>query len=437
MEHDQQNRPSLTEDYATQPVPLHATYNGWRIGFVLGGIGVALPGLLSGAEIGRALGYVGSMQAFFVASVLVSVLAIMTGLVGMQSRLSTYMILKFSFGPTGAKLVNASFAFAQFGWFGVNAWYFGEAAAATGSQVLGIDLPISFYIVLGSILMTLATIFGFKALDKIAIFVFPVMITTLALMVARTFELAPLSDLIAARAEGGMSFSQAVTALAGGIIVGVLLVPDLTRYARTRLDVGIAIFIALVVIEPLVRLAASGAAISLQNNEPLAILLALRFGAYAFVFLIFTAVTTNAINLYGSGLAMASIFARTKEWKFIIVAGIVGMFIALSGVQNHFIDFLIWQSILFSSVLGVYVVDFYLVRKGKYSLDQLDDMSPWSWRAFLAWGLGAAIAAVTSKTTLVLTGMPNLDGVLVAGICYALVMGSFGRARGGNHADRH
>jgi len=39
------NTPNLLEDYATRPVPEDKTYSGVRVGFVLGGIGIALPAL--------------------------------------------------------------------------------------------------------------------------------------------------------------------------------------------------------------------------------------------------------------------------------------------------------------------------------------------------------------------------------------------------------
>ena len=415
------NPPDLLEDYATRPVPEDKTYSGIRVGFVLGGIGIALPALLSGAEVGRALGYGQSTLAFIVAGALVTVLATISGIVGMRSRLSTYMILRFSFGLLGAKFVSLTFAIAQFGWFGVNAYFFGTAAQGVGSEALGINLDLSVYIAIGGILMTLATVFGFKALDKLALFVFPVMLVTLMVMIARTFELAPLSELLAIEGTGERTFAQAVTALSGGIIVGVLLIPDLTRYARGTVDVVIAVLIALAMIEPVVHLAASGSAIILGEVDPLPIMLALGFGGFALAFLLLTAVTTNAVNLYGSGLSLASIFPGTPEWRFIVLTGVAGTALALWDIKDVFIDFLIWQSVLFSSVLGIYVVDFFFIKNRDYDLARLQGTAPVSWAAMASWAVGALAAALTFQDIVTLTTMPNLDGVLVAGVIYFLL----------------
>ncbi|MEO0422521.1 MAG: cytosine permease [Pseudomonadota bacterium] len=417
---------NLVEDYATEPVPQAETYGGVRIGFILGGIGVALPALLSGAEVGVALGFEASLLAFLAAAVLVSTLAIVTGWVGMRSRLSTYMILRFSFGTQGARWVNLTFAIAQFGWFGVNAYFFGAAGEQIGEQVLGATLPSAAYVIGGGVLMTGATIFGFKALDKLALIAFPLMLTMLVMMVARTFEATSWETLTTLAPTAQMSFGQAVTTLSGGIIVGVLLVPDLTRYARGPRDVVVAVIIALTLIETLVHAVAAGPALHLGEIEPLAIMLALGFGAFALVFLVVASLTTNAVNLYGAGLSLASIFPRTSEWVFVVVAGVIGTAIALTDVSDVFIDFLVWQSVIFSSVLGVYVVDFFILRGGDYRLEQLDGAhSSVNPSAFIAWALGAVAAALAYFDKTHVTGIANLDGVLVA----ALVYGGLGLIR--------
>lgn len=412
---------SLTEDYATTPVPQDKTYSGWRVGFVIGGIGIALPALYSGAEVGQALGFRQSALAFLVAGILVTVLATISGWVGMRSRLSTYMILRFSFGLQGAKLVSFTFALAQFGWFGVNAYFFGTSAEAIGTQALNLSLPLQAYVILGGILMTIATIFGYKALDKIALFVFPMMLATLVFMIARTFGLTDLATLTDIAPTNTMTFPQAVTLLSGGIIVGVLLIPDLTRYARGPIDVIIAVLIALALIEPVVHLAASGAAIYLKELEPLPIMLALGFGGFAMAFLILTSVTTNAINLYGSGLSLASIFPSTPEWKFVLLAGIFGTILGTLEVSELFLTFLYWQSVLFSAVLGIYVVDFFFVRNSNYQLEDIAGDPPISIPALVAWALGAGVAALSYVNTITLTTIPNLDGVVIAGLVYFIL----------------
>ena len=70
----------LVEDYANEPVPDHKTVGGVRIGLVLAGIGIALPSLFSGVQIGNALGLSQSITAFIAAGIFVSLLGLVSGL---------------------------------------------------------------------------------------------------------------------------------------------------------------------------------------------------------------------------------------------------------------------------------------------------------------------------------------------------------------------
>ena len=411
----------LVEDYATEPVPQDKTYGGLRIGFVVGGIGIALPALLSGAQIGTALGLERSLNAFIIAGLLVTFMAAITGWVGMRSRLSTYMIIQFSFGRAGAKAVNLAFAATQIGWFAVNAYLFGDAAEAVGENALDLGFSSPVYILFGGTLMTAATIFGFKALDKMALFAVPVLFVVLALMIAITFGQTSFHELAAIAPASDMTTTTAITALAGGIIVGVVLLPDLTRYARGPRDVMIAVFIALGVVEPLIHIAGATPGLLFGETDPLALMQALGFGGAALLVLIFTSFTTNAVNLYGSGLALSAVYSKVPEWRYVTAVGVIGSGLAIIDVHDYFIAFLYAQSMVFSAVLGIYIVDFFFIRRSRYNLEDLAALPPISAPAFIAWAAGVAIAMLAGRGMITLTTAPNFDGALTGAAVYGVL----------------
>lgn len=411
----------LLEDYATQPVPADKTFSGVRIGLVLGGIGIALPALLIGAQVGSALGAADSLRAVLIAAVIVTSLATITGIIGARTRLSTYMIIQFSFGRIGSKLVNFMFALSQIGWFAVNAFIFGEAAETIGRRSLGLSFAPYFYIVGGGILMTVSTIFGFKALDKLALFAVPLLFATLILMIGETFQLLSLEELLKIPGSGELSLSTAVTALAGGIMVGVVLIPDLTRYARSSWHAVVAVLIGLGSIEPLVYMTGALPALATGEAQVLDLMLALGLGAWALGILVFTSWTTNAVNLYGAGLAMTATLPMAKEWWLIAGAGTLGTLLALLNISEWFIDFLIYQSITFAPVVGIYVSNYYLVHGGSYSLERLDTLPGVGWQAFAAWVLGSAASFTTEQGLWTLTGLPSLDGAFTGAAVYVIL----------------
>jgi len=412
----------LFEDYATEPVPREKTVSGFRIGLVLGGIGIALPALLSGAKIGSALGLEKSIWAFLTTGAFLTVLGLISGLVGSRTRLSTYMIIRFSFGRLGSKLVNLSFALSQLGWFGVNAYLFGAAAQSAGAALLPGLFSADTYIVMGGALMTASTIFGFKALDKLALFAVPLLLLTLVLMVTQTLGLAPFGDLLARPGSGSMSFTKALSVLAGGIMVGVVLLPDLTRYSRSAVDTLIAILIPMAIVEPLVHFSAAVPSVATGLADALPILLAIGFGGWALFIVIFSSWTTNAVNLYGSGLALSAVFPRFGEWKIIALSGLAGTAIALFDIPDLFIGFLYYQALVFTPVVGIYVTDFFIIRHGHYDYRQCDAGPNISWPACAAWIIGSLIAWAGGEEWITITTVPALDAALAAaGLYWALM----------------
>lgn len=407
----------LTEDYATEPVPYGKTVSGLRIGLVLAGIGIALPALLTGSEIGGALGLTQGLIAFFIAGAFVTALGLVTGLVGSGTRLSTYMIIQFSFGRHGSKAVNIAFALSQFGWFGVNVYLFGAAAQSAGEPFFP-GLGANFYIVLGGILMTVSTIFGFKALDKLALFAVPLLMVTLVVMITQTLGTEPLGDILARTGSGDMTLSKAISVLAGGIMVGVVLLPDLTRYSRSSRDTLIAVLISLALVEPLVHTAAAIPSIAFAQTDVLAILLAVGFGGYALFVLIFTSWTTNAVNLYGSGLALTAVFPRFEEWRIIALSGVVGTAIAFFDVPELFIGFLYYQALIFTPVVGIYVTDYFIVRKRRYDLATLEATPAIGWPAVAAWVVGTGLAYLAGEDYVSLTTIPALDAAIASAVVY-------------------
>ncbi len=98
-----------------------------------------------------------------------------TSWVGSITRLSASKLTENAFGFHGAKWINGLIAITLAGWYGVNCKMFGDAANTVLTS-LGVNLPISLYIVIGSVLMLLISLKGFKGIDKLALWLVPLMI---------------------------------------------------------------------------------------------------------------------------------------------------------------------------------------------------------------------------------------------------------------------
>ena len=180
------------EDYSVEAVPQEETVNGFHVALVLIGIAITIPAFLTGSQLGLAMGLSHVAIAIPVGSAILCVIGCLAATIAAQSRLTTYMIIQFSFGTSGAKLVNLVISVTIFGWFTVTASFFGESIQQALKDIWnvsgGLVGDLNFLIVLGSLVVILTTVFGFKAIDKLAQLAVPLLFAALIWLVYLALE---------------------------------------------------------------------------------------------------------------------------------------------------------------------------------------------------------------------------------------------------------
>ena len=412
------NKPDLLEDYATKPVPSHIRVNGYRIALINCGLALSLAGLILGVELGARLGRAQSAVAFIVGGLVLALIAAITGYVGVKVRMSSYMIIRYAFGSSGSNVVNLCMAVSLFGWFGVNASLFAQAAAELWTTLTGTALPEWAFIVAGGALMTAGAALGFQSLKFLSILLVPVQLLVLLWLAQITITGTSFTALLQVESTGGITLGDAVSAVIGSWIVGAVNQPDLTRYGKTFADSTIAAAIPFLFAASFIYVVAAMAGLWTGESDLLPVMIALGMGVAAFVFVLFSSWITNAMNLYGCSLSINAVFRQLREWQIAIASGVVGILLALAGILDHFVDFVFSLGILFTPVAGIYLVDFFCFRRDLYLSGSTDIERAVSVPAFVAWivGIGAAVAASDGWFTI--SGTAAIDSLLVTSLCF-------------------
>lgn len=412
--------PELVEDYSRHPVPVDKSVSGLRIAIILIGVTITVPAFLIGFHVGQQQGVVGTALASVFGGLILFGIAMCTGIIAVRTRLSTYMIMPIAFGHYGAHIVNALIGFTLLGWFGVIGSLFATSLQSSLADVVGLSLPWLSYLLFGSFLMVLTTIFGFKALDRLAQILVPLMAIFMLYILYLVLDSNGMQTLLAA-GDQDSQLGAGTSIIVGGYIIGMTLYPDICRYAESEKGATIGAFLGCVIGYPAVLMIAGLASIAGQESDFIALVMTLGLGIGGISFLVFSTWTTNANTLYSTSLALATMLTRLPKWQLAVFAGVIGTLLAALGIVNHFERFLGLLSSLIPPVAGIYITDYFLVNRQNYHQYNDHSVGAINVRAFIAWIIASCVALLTVMGVFELTTISSLDSILIACVTYLLL----------------
>ena len=405
----------LTDNHSRGPVPAAETVSGIAIAVVIIGVSITLPAFLVGTELIGALGLVEGGLAIILGGFLTACIGYLTMRVGIETRLSTYSVILFCFGRAGSNIVNLILAITLLGWYGVTAALFGRALSLAVDDALGVLVPIPVFTIAGGVLMVATTLYGFRAIYRLSRIAVPLLAALLLYGVWAVLDgasLAELSGVPGRPHEGIASISAGISIVIGSFFVGVTLVPDLARFARGRRDAITGSFLSYGLGFPLVLLLSGLPVLVSGDPDLISSMTSLGLGIPALIVMIFSTWTTNINNLYSASLSIARMMPKVRDWVITLVAGVIGTLLALAGIMDYFVGFLILLGIIVPPIAGVYLADYFVLRPTRINVNQAGPVPDFRWDAIAALTIACAVGIFERTSDWSLTSVTAIDTLL-------------------------
>ena len=140
----------------------------------------------------------------------------------------------------------------------------------------------------------------------------------------------------------------------------------------------------------------------------------------AFATLVLSTWTINAINLYSTGLVTSTAFRKTPYGRIVISCGVLGTIVAVIGVADRLIGFLVLLGLVVPPIAGVYLTDFFVLGRRDYAADHHRRQSDvTNLNGILACASGGALGVLTYYLHVSVTGVPTIESFVSAGALYA------------------
>jgi cytosine permease len=118
------------------------------------------------------------------------------------------------------------------------------------------------------------------------------------------------------------------------------------------------------------------------------------------------------------------IFRNLKKWHLTVLSGILGIILALWGIYDRFIPWLLTLGVLIPPMGGVMAVDYYIFNSQYYQVSYLNKLPNIRMISAAAWIIGSVVSFITSNKILSLTTVPALDGFLISAIIQYILISS-------------
>lgn len=411
-----------TSEFAEVAIKKEQQVAWFRVAAVSSMVAFSLPTFITGLEIYHGLAPLDAAWALIVGSVILFAIGSMMAVIGANTHMSSYLLVRIAFGDKGAGVVNIAFAISLLGWFGININLFADATGRLLLNLFDIGVPQYVLSIIASLVMTSTCLLGFRAINILSTAMVPVLALVTAFLAFYALRIASFDTPIAAPREVSMTLGDGISVVVGAIIIGVIILPDITRFVRHWSGAVGTAFISMMIVQLLVMAIAAISGAATGETEILGVMLSLGMGLGAFIIVITSSWILNALNLYSTVLSVKATFPKLNEKALTLALGAVGIAAALMNILDYFVVFLFYLSVIFVPVAGVIIIDYLFVHRVDYKVDSLAENRTYAPKALIASGVGA-VAAITMSENIInsITGMAAVDAMILAAIVYSIL----------------
>ena len=399
-------------DYPLSEVPSGARQGLFSTAILLFGFTFFTATMFAGGKIGMAFDFTTLLWAAVIGNLLLGLYAAVLGLIACRSGLNSVLMGRFCFGEVGSKLSDMLLGFTQIGWY---AW--GTATIAIVLvKILGLpeSLTIPLMVLFGFGFCVTAFI-GYKGLDLLSRVAVPAMLVLLvASLWIATRDIGGMAGLLAVQPKESMSLSMAITLVFGTFVSGATQATNWTRFAKSSRVAVLASLFGFFIGNGLMIIAGAYGAIVYQQPDVVEVLVLQGLSMAAVIMLFLNLWTTQDNTIYNFAAAGCNLL-RTGKRKTVTLAGAaIGTLLAIGGMYEMLIPFLILLGSIIPPIGGVIMADFFYGHRARYPKLADVRLPTFNWVGLGAYLIGALSAYFSPWVA-------PLVGIAVAAVAYVVL----------------
>ncbi|HZD80710.1 MAG TPA: putative hydroxymethylpyrimidine transporter CytX [Actinomycetota bacterium] len=380
--------------WGIHPVPSdRRTLSGLDLAVLWGDLSVGLLVMVTGALLVPALGLPRALLAITIGSAVGCLPLALVALAGEREGVPTMVLFRPVLGLRGSFLPSALNLLQLVGWTAVEFWAMAKVANVASIDLFGFDAYHGWLVVVALVATALAAggpiLVVRRWLERFGIYV---LVGTAVWITARVLSSADMAALWRAPGQGGLPFWLGVDLVIVMPVSWLPLAADYNRFARSRAGglagtywgylVGNVWFYALGV---LLVLATGATADVFGIGSAIG---AVAGGGFLLIALLVGESDNAFADIYSSALSVQNVAQRVPQRALVTAVGAVGLLLALVLSVDRYQVFLLLIGSVFVPLAGVFLADYFVLRRGRYGRERLFEPSGTRWWAIVPWAVG-------------------------------------------------
>jgi putative hydroxymethylpyrimidine transporter CytX len=345
------------------------------------GAAVSIAEIMAGGLLAP-LGFTTGLWAIICGHVIGTTLLVLGGIIGTEERIPAIMSTRISFGEYGAYLFSLLNVLQLVGWTAVMIVLGARSVNQITKVLWSFDSLVFWGFVIGA-LIALWIVFGkegWKKLNTAAVFLL------FALTVVLSFVVFNNSELFTKQVAGEMTFGAAIELSVIMPLSWLPLIADYTRYARRKEEGAWGSWIGYFIGSCWMYVIGLGTAITVNNADPSAMLLAANLGLVSLGIVILSTVTTTFLDAYSAGVTFLNIRPGLSEKKVAVMMTAVGTLLAIIADVEQYESFLYAIGSVFAPLFTIVLTDYFVLNNRKIQEGPLIN-----WGAVVVWAVGVKL----------------------------------------------
>jgi len=398
-------------DFPLSAVPVDQRKGWWSMASVLLGFTFFTATMWAGGTLGSAFNFGELIWIIGIGNLLLGSYAAGLAYVAYKTGLNTVLLGRYCFGSKGSMLSDFVLGFTQIGWY---AW--GTATIAIIIVKLlalpeGFTIPLMILFGFGFCITATIGYRGIELMSKVSV---PAMLIFIAISLYKgIIDVGGFVSLIGIEPTTEMSIGAAITLVFGTFVSGGTQATNWSRFSRSGKIAVITTLAAFFFGNGLMVFVGAFGSLIYQQADIVDVLVAQGFMLVAILMLFANIWTTQDNTIYNFAAAGCNLL-RTDKRRLITIGGaFIGTLLAIFGMYNMLIPFLILLGTFIPPIGAIIMTDYWVKYKSAPPTLEQAVIPSFNMQGLVAYAIGSAAAYFSPW-------IAPLVGIVVSSVAYSI-----------------